>query len=137
VTRRWIIEKGHRLCRDYGCPGHFSNDDGKLTRSSVNAESGKITTVCIECEKLAEYQARSFKDRRPCKSCGHVRDITVRFFYGDDVTEHFHETCDACDLESSAASHYYQAQRFAERARKIRAARKKGKQEKTEDGDEA
>lgn len=116
MTRRWIVGKDRRICPN-ACQG-WSAPTCKVEIS--NPETGTFRKKCRECGAEETGQLDSFKERRPCKRCKVVHDVTVSMWHGTR-TERWKEQCSLCDLEVSAAHHQAMARTFFARAAKLRA----------------
>ncbi len=118
MTRRWIIGAEGGRCRNAGCP-QYGKRAGK---PEVDPETGAIKVVCKLCRQPSERQANSWKERRPCRACNYVRDVTVSQWHSGG--ERARDYCDACDLMNSVGVHRQTADRLEAKAMAIRAKRK-------------
>ena len=113
TTRKWVVGKEARSCGEYSC----ASRDGKKAPSkfSLDEQSGLARFGCGVCGKTTERQLRDWKERRACKLCCYVRNVTVHKF-SSDSKEYAREYCDACDALKSAWSHTYTAQKLSKQA---------------------
>lgn len=121
MARKWIVEKGFRCCNNHRC-NNYAGDAGQKCKLTLDPRTGQVKTVCPVCKQTSEFQASSWKEMRPCKTCGHVRNVTVRT-WGSSGEEHAREECDACELDRSVRVHLNTAHRLQQKAKAIRARR--------------
>lgn len=122
----WIISKDWRRCaRCYG--------PAKVTTGG--ADGRDISTTCknAECGDTNAGRADERKESRACRHCGFVFRTVVGYpRQGSLITElRFEDTCLACRYERRFIHYTALANDFAQRARKIRAARRTQAQEPT------
>ncbi len=117
--KRWIIGGRARECSNDRC-----NRYGKKGTVELDPATGKIDVRCSACTIISEYQASSWKERRPCKACGFVRDVKVTIWHGGGG-EHARDFCNACEMLNAAEVHREAAIRMKAKANAIIAARRK------------
>lgn len=118
--RRWIIDKDTRACR-YRCDVPGARVRVKIT----DPVTGAFHKTCLGCGGEEDGQLGRYKERRPCKRCGDVRDVLVTVSLNRSQ-EFAKDHCAICELELSANRHAEQAAVFFARARKLRAAKRGG-----------
>jgi hypothetical protein len=116
--RRWVISKSYRLC-PRGCVGY---ERQTATVKITDPITGAIHCACKECGSSENDKLTTYKDRRPCKRCKNVYDVTVRLWSNGkgEVEEHWRERCSICELELSANLHLATGRTFLARARRLR-----------------
>lgn len=106
MTRAWIVPKSARTCSSYGY--ECNNTRPRGSKFKLNKETGVAHFYCATCRKTHETKLNSWKERRPCKLCQYVRNVTVTAFsWKQDgaAQEHAEEYCDACKQMLSCWSH--------------------------------
>jgi hypothetical protein len=126
-TKRWIVPGSLRICPKT-CRG-YAIRTAKV--DIVDAENGIARRECRECGAVEEIELRKYKMRLPCEKCHDVRDVTVSMWtIVGKLEKHWRGKCAICELEASAQHHQNQATIFFARVAKLRAARRKKKEEK-------
>ena len=120
MSRAWLVEKDARACGNYSCESYRAKVKG--SKFSLDETTGLARYGCIVCGKENETQLRSWKERRACKLCQYVRNVTV-YKYSGGGEEHANEYCDAREALKSAWKHTYTAQQLKMKATNIYSAR--------------
>ncbi|TAL42445.1 MAG: hypothetical protein EPN91_08680 [Salinibacterium sp.] len=128
MTRAWIVEKDVRACGNYDCVDYRKKVRG--AKFSLDKQTGIARYGCPTCGQTHQTQLRSWKERRACKLCCYVRNVTVRRYTGDmsnpdaaDGNTWAKTYCDACEELCSAWNHFGTGHRLQKRAQEKYAAR--------------
>jgi len=112
--KRWIVDKDARSC-SYRC----DVPEARVTVKITDAVTGAFHKSCSGCGREEDGQLSRYKERRACKGCQDVRDVTVTVACNRE-REFAKDYCAICELEISAAHHAATAKAFFARARRLR-----------------
>lgn len=105
-TRAWLVPKSAKTCSHYGY--ECNNTRPRGSKFKLNKETGVAHFYCGCCKHTHETQLKSWKERRACKLCQYVRNVTVSEW--SPGHQHAEEYCDACKQMLSCWSHMRTAQ---------------------------
>jgi len=101
TTRAWIVPKSAKTCSHYGYD--CNNTRPKGSKFNLDKYTGKTRFGCGACKHVHEMQLKAWKERRACRLCRYVRNVTVTEWTPGH--QHAEEYCDACKQMLSCWSH--------------------------------